>query len=108
MTQMTPDHRGIITSTNYPSSCVSNRASSIDSLDADSLHVYVASSSSKQQDLDACSTASGTDVDLVTASAASTNFDFDLDLLPVLSSVDCQVPSLELPFPELDKRSDCR
>ena len=93
MTQMTPDHRGI---TSYPSS-ISNRASSIDSDDC-GLSVYV--NSSKQQDFDACSTVSSTDVD-VSSVAASSSFDFDLDLLPVLA--DCQVPSLELPFPELDK-----
>ena len=83
---MTPDHRGITTA--YPSS-ISNRASSIDS----DLSVYA---SSKQQDLDACSTVSSTDV--------SSSFDFDLDLLPVIA--DCQVPSLELPFPELENSKD--
>jgi len=93
MTQMTPDHRGIIA---HPSS-ISQRASSFDS-DC-SLSAYA---SSKQQDLsDACSTVSS-DLDVDVSSAAS-NFDFDLDLLPVLA--DCQVPSLELPFPELDCRS---
>ena len=90
---MTPDHRGIIA---HPSS-ISQRASSFDS-DC-SLSAYA---SSKQQDLsDACSTVSS-DLDVDVSSAAS-NFDFDLDLLPVLA--DCQVPSLELPFPELDCRS---
>ena len=108
MTRMTPDHRGITSHLHLPSSSLlASRADSLDDYSADDcglLRVYASSSSAKQQqqqlgDLsDACSTVSSTDtvVDVTSASPASSSFDFDLDLLD-----DCQVPSLELPFPEL-------
>ena len=103
MTRMTPDHRGITSSLHLPSSSslIASRADSLDDYSADDcglLRVYASSNAKQQQhqqvgDLsDACSTVSSTDA----TSAASSSFDFDLDLLN-----DCQVPSLELPFPEL-------
>ena len=104
MTRMTPDHRGITSHLHLPSSLIASRADSLDDYSADDcglLRVYASSSSAKQQqqqqvgDLsDTCSTVSSTDT--VVEAAASSSFDFDLDLLD-----DCQVPSLELPFPEL-------
>ena len=103
MTRMTPDHRGI-TSLHLPSSSslIASRADSLDDYSADCglLRVYASSSAKQQQqqqqvgDLsDSCSTVSSTDTVIDTTSSS---FDFDLDLLN-----DCQVPSLELPFPEL-------
>ena len=100
MTRMTPDHRGITSHLHLPSSLIASRADSLDDYSADCglLRVYASSSAKQQQQVgdlsDACSTVSSTDT--VVEAAASSSFDFDLDLLD-----DCQVPSLELPFPEL-------
>ena len=100
MTRMTPDHRGITSHLHLPSSLIASRADSLDDHSADCglLRVYASSSAKQQQQVgdlsDACSTVSSTDT--VVEAAASSSFDFDLDLLD-----DCQVPSLELPFPEL-------
>ena len=100
MTRMTPDHRGITSHLHLPSSLIASRADSLDDYSADCglLRLYASSAKQQQQQLgdlsDACSTVSSTDT--VVEAAASSSFDFDLDLLD-----DCQVPSLELPFPEL-------
>ena len=105
MTRMTPDHRGITSHLHLPSSLIASRADSLDDYSADCglLRLSASSSSAKQQQLgdlsDACSTVSSTDT--VVEAAASSSFDFDLDLLD-----DCQVPSLELPFPELDSKKE--
>ena len=75
------------------------RADSLDdsSSDCGLLRVY-ANSKQQQFDLsDACSTVSSSTDTLL---EAANSFDFDLDLLN-----DCQVPSLELPFPELTDSS---
>ena len=100
MTRMTPDHRGITSHLHLPSSLIASRADSLDDYSADCglLRLYASSAKHQQQQLgdlsDTCSTVSSTDT--VVEAAASSSFDFDLDLLD-----DCQVPSLELPFPEL-------
>ena len=110
MTRMTPDHRGITSHLHLPSSLIASRADSLDDYSADCGLLRVSASSAKQQQLgdlsDACSTVSSTDT--VVEAAASSSFDFDLDLLD-----DCQVPSLELPFPELteskkESAADCK